>query len=69
MTAPVSPVRRFVCTKLRDVQLISLPGALVIGQISPFNQVVVVALLIHTVHTQTHFNLLTVQSISIYSII
>ncbi len=54
ITAPVSPVRRFVCTKLRDVQLISLPGALVIGQISPFNQVVVVALLIHAVHTHTN---------------
>lgn len=48
MTAPVSPVGSFVYTKFRDVQIVSLPSALVIGQISPFNQIVVVPLFIHT---------------------
>lgn len=44
----MSPVVALVNCKVRDVQVISLPGTLVIRQVSPFDQVVIRPLLIHT---------------------
>lgn len=45
---PVSPVVGLVNCKVRDLQVVSLPGTLVIGQVSPFDQVVVHSFLVHT---------------------
>lgn len=45
---PVSPVVCLINCKVWDVQVISLPGTLVVSQVSPFDQVVVGPLLIHT---------------------
>lgn len=44
---PVSPVFSLINCKVWNVHVVSLPGALVVGQIPPFDQVVVVPLLVH----------------------
>lgn len=51
---PVSPVFSLIHCKVWNVHVISLPGALVIGQVPPFDQVVVVPLLIHTERKATY---------------
>lgn len=45
---PVSPIVGLVNDKVRNLHVVSLPGALVIGKVSPLDQVVVHPLLIHT---------------------
>lgn len=45
---PMSPVFSLINCKVWNVHIVSLPGALVIGQVPPFDQVVVVPLLVHT---------------------
>lgn len=45
---PVSPIVSLVNHKVGDLQVISLPGALVIGQVSPFDQIVINPFLIET---------------------
>lgn len=45
------PVVGSVNSKVRDVHVVPLPGALVIGQVSPLDQVVVRPLLVHTDRT------------------
>lgn len=47
ITPPVPPVFSLINGKVWNVHVVSLPGALVIGQIPPFHQVVVVPLLVH----------------------
>lgn len=42
------PISGFVNFKVRDIHVISLPGALVISQVSPLDQVVINPLFIHT---------------------
>lgn len=46
---PVSPVACLVDCKVRDGHVISLPGALVVRQVSPLDQVVINPLLVHAV--------------------
>lgn len=73
----MSPVVALVNCKVRDVQVISLPGTLVIRQVSPFDQVVIRPLLIHTgrdMHTvfklllTAHFNLNGPKTISCFAL-
>lgn len=45
------PVLQFVSIVISDVQVLSLPGSLVISQVFPLNQVVHVVLFVHTEHT------------------
>lgn len=45
---PVLPVVLLINGKVGDVHVIPLPGTLVIGQVLPFDQVVIDPLLIHT---------------------
>lgn len=51
---PVSPVFSLVHCKVWNVHVVSLPGALVIGQVPPFDQVVVVPLFVHTGRNATY---------------
>lgn len=51
---PVVPVRSFMTIIFRDVKIIHLPGALVIGQISPLDQVMHISILIETTEKTTN---------------
>lgn len=45
---PVIPVGLFVKVIVLDIHILAFPRCLVIGQVSPFNQIVDIPLLIHT---------------------
>lgn len=48
LCAPVIPVGLFVSVVLRNVHVLTLPGRLVVGKISPLDQVMYVVLFVNT---------------------
>lgn len=54
VSIPVVPVTRFMAVIFWDVKIIDLPGALVIGQVSPLDQVMYIPIFIKTTRKDKH---------------
>lgn len=51
---PVVPIRRFMAVIIWDVEIIHFPGALVIGHVSPLDQIVHIPIFIKTARNKHH---------------